>query len=141
MIGGGCRFSKTKRILRDITFKYTRAGVEGKTFCKNTHTLRKEPFWFFKKTQRKISKNTLRRANCLALQESYLAIAFSTSEGQMVVCKRRLSTSKGQFIWLSRRFKLIAMLLDRDCLALLRVNLKVDSSVQLFFIALFLFCV
>ncbi len=34
------------------------------------HTLRKEPFWLFKKTQRKISKNTLRRANCLALQES-----------------------------------------------------------------------
>ncbi len=32
-----------------------------------THTVRKEPFWLFKKTQRKISKNTLWRANLLAL--------------------------------------------------------------------------
>ncbi len=41
----------------------------------SAHTLRKEPFWLFKKTQRKISKNTLRIANCLALQESYRALS------------------------------------------------------------------
>ncbi len=70
----------------------------------STHTRRKEWFWLFKKTQRKISKNTLRRVNLLGLKERWLhipqEIAFI-----MVPCKSRFNTSKGQFIWLSRSSK------------------------------------
>ena len=61
----------------------------------------------------------------------------------MGVCKSRLNTPKVQFLWLSRRFKSIAMLLDRDCLALSkikRVNLKVGSS-ALFHSSFLILCV
>ena len=73
------------------------------------HTVRKEPFWLFKKTQRKISKNTLRRAKFLALSGEPIKWPFK---------KGRFNTSKGQIIWLSKSSKLVAMLLDRDSLAL-----------------------
>ncbi len=49
-----------------------------------THKLRKEPFWLFKKTQRKISKNTLWRANCVALQKSYWAMSLFKSHWSYV---------------------------------------------------------
>ncbi len=74
-------------------------------------------------------------------------MAFSTSEGQtlraghyplkepfeiccniMVGCKSRFNTSKGQIMWLSKSSNQIAMLLDRDWLALQRANLKFGPS-------------
>ena len=42
--------------------------------------MRKEQFWLFKKTQRKIYKNTLRRVIFFALQERYLVRALLESQ-------------------------------------------------------------
>ena len=86
--------------------------VKSSVFCYSALTMRKEPFWLFEKTQRKISKNTLRRANCgtspspHSIINWFIFIFLCPLHAIAFKGLKRFGTSKGQFFWLSSRFKL-----------------------------------
>ncbi len=73
-----------------------------------THTLRKEPFWLFKKTQRKYLRTpseesffgSLRRANKIALQEGHNCVqraSYHPLESQNLHIWQVIGLCKGRF--------------------------------------------